>query len=99
MKELNTDLLKIINYFGVSNQQKKLSEEIYELQEAIFNIENDEMWKYESNLEDLIGELADVLVLIRQIQLEYKISDEDIILTMRKKVDRTIKRILEGYYK
>ena len=32
---MKNNLLKIINHYGISNQLKKLSEEIFELQEAI----------------------------------------------------------------
>lgn len=99
MKDFNTKLLIILGYFGIYNQQRKLQEEIFELQESIFDIEKDSIEQYENNLEHLTEELADVLVIIKQLQLEYGIEQEDLILMMNNKVDRTLKRIKEGYYK
>ena len=32
---MEKDLLKIIEHFGINNQQRKLQEEVFELQEAI----------------------------------------------------------------
>ena len=38
MRELDTDLLKIIGYFGVDNQQTKLLEEVTELERTLNRI-------------------------------------------------------------
>ena len=38
---MEEDLLKIIEHFGVNNQQRKLQEEVFELNEAIINYENE----------------------------------------------------------
>lgn len=98
MSEMNTKLLQIISYFGVNNQQKKLQEELFELQESIIELETSKIRDYEEKLKHVIEEIADVEVLLREFILEYGISYEDLILTMKSKVDRTIKRIKEGYY-
>lgn len=95
MKE---DLLKIINHYGINNQQRKLEEEVFELQESIIELETSKIRDYEEKLKHVIEEIADVEVLLREFILEYGISQEDLILTMKNKVDRTIKRIKEGYY-
>lgn len=99
MKELDTDLLITISYFGVNNQQRKLQEEIFELQEAIYNLENSTLDTYEKCLEHFVKELADVHNLLRQFQLEYDIEDEELTINRVNKSNRTIKRIKEGYYK
>jgi NTP pyrophosphatase (non-canonical NTP hydrolase) len=98
MSEMNTKLLQIISYFGVNNQQRKIQEELFELQESIIELETSKIRDYEEKLKHVIEELADVEVLLREFILEYGISYEDLILTMKSKVDRTIKRIKEGYY-
>ena len=36
---MEKDLLKIIEHFGVNNQQRKLQEEVFELQEIILDYE------------------------------------------------------------
>ena len=99
MKELDTDLLKVIGYFGVNTQQKKLQEEIFELQEAIYDLENSSLSQYEDKLEKFKEKLADAHNLLRQFQLEYGISDEELILERNNKKNKTIRRLLEGYYK
>lgn len=98
MSEMNTKLLQIISYFGVNNQQRKIQEELFELQESIIELETSKIRDYEEKLKHVIEEIADVEVLLREFILEYGISYEDLILTMKSKVDRTIKRIKEGYY-
>ena len=99
MSELNTKLLQIISYFGVNNQQRKLQEEVFELQESIYDYENGKLEQTEDNLKHIIEEIADVEVLLRQFILEYGIDQGELILIMKDKTDRTIKRIKEGYYK
>lgn len=86
MKE--KELKKIIEHFGVSNQIIKLNEELAELTVEIVK-------------DDYFGiqeELADVYVLLKQIQLYFDIADEEIESVSNEKIDRTLKRIKEGYY-
>lgn len=99
MKDLDTGLLVTINYFGVNTQQRKLQEEIFELQESIYELENSPLSEYENRLDNFKKELADVHNILRQFQLEFGIADEDLILDRSNKNNRTLKRILEGYYK
>lgn len=98
MSEMNTKLLQIISYFGVNNQQRKLQEKIFDLQESIIELETSKIRDYEEKLKQVIEKLASVEVLIREFILEYGIEQEDLILTMKSEVDRTINRIKEGYY-
>ena len=88
--------LKIINHFGLRNQLKKLNEECYELIEAIIDFEDDNASN--STKENIIEEMADVMVLLRQFQEYYNITDIDIAFKMLYKTNRTLERIESGYY-
>ena len=99
---MENKLMSIINYFGLNTQQRKLMEEIFELQEAIICYEMVPQGvyryiktEYKSNIEE---ELADVLVLLVQIIDYYKIDKEQIKEIMNEKIDRTLGRIESGYY-
>ena len=45
------------------------------------------------NTEDIKGEIADVMVMLKEIQLYYNIKTEDIKEVMTLKIDRQIERI------
>ena len=77
-------LLRIIQHYGLSHQQRKLEEEVYELQEAI--IKGDDK-------EHIAEELADVCVLLMQITNYFKIDVPSIDKIMEMKIDRQIERI------
>lgn len=81
--------LDIIEYFGINAQQRKLQEEIFELQETI--IKND-------SLDNIKEELADCFVVLNQIKEYYNIQDEELRKVMNEKVERTITRIKNKYY-
>ncbi len=96
-------LLKIINNYGVLPQLKYFQSEIFELNEAIiryeeFNehIENLEVYDFdetEIKEEHIAEEIADVLVMLKQIQYFYKIEDKDIEEVMNYKIERQLERI------
>lgn len=88
-------LLKIIDTFGVKNQLKKFNEECYEFIEAINDYREEET---QDNLYHITEEMADVLVLLKQFQAKYKITNNQIDSFIDSKIDRTIKRIKENYY-
>lgn len=77
-------LLKIIKHYGLNHQQRKLEEEVYELQEAI--IKGDDK-------EHITEELADVCVLLMQITNYFKLDVPSIDKIMEMKIDRQIERI------
>ena len=77
-------LLKIIQHYGLNHQQRKLEEEVYELQEAI--IKGDDK-------EHIAEELADVCVLLMQITNYFKIDVPSIDKIMEMKIDRQIERM------
>lgn len=87
------DYLKIINHFGVNNQQRKLQEEVFELQEAIT--------KYEAGIGDkkaIEEEFVDVISILRQFKEHYQLSPLNVLLMGIRKKKRTLERMEEGYY-
>ena len=93
-------LLKIINHYGVNHQQRKLQEEVFELQEAIITNELIKSVEYEIPLTEIVGtkeliteELADVMVLLEQIKLYFGITSREVTEIFWSKVDRQIVRI------
>ena len=85
---MDDELKLIINHYGLTNQLKKLSEEVYELQEAILLDVNDE-----ESFKHILEERADVEILLRQIDLYFNINYGDFTMEMVKKVNRQIERI------
>lgn len=90
MKE---DLLKIIEHFGINNQQRKLNEEVFELQEAITKLECKNGYT-----EDIEEEMVDVIILLKQIFNYYNLSEGTMNLLQENKINRTLERIESGYY-
>lgn len=82
-------LLKIINYYGIKNQLKKLSEEIYELQESIL---------CDDNVDHIVEEYTDCLVLLGQICVYYNIGEKEVTEIGKHKVERQLKRIENEKY-
>ena len=85
---MDNDLKTIINHYGLTNQLKKLSEEMYELQEAILLDEGDN-----KSLHHILEERADVEVLLRQLDLYFDINYNDFTGIMVKKINRKLERI------
>lgn len=85
---MEEDFLKIINYYGLRLQLKKLSEEVYELQEAILMDDSGE-----EALEHILEERADVEVILRQLDAYFEIKFDDYSMNIVKKVKRTLDRI------
>lgn len=98
MKE---DLLKIINHYGINNQLKYIHSEYFELDEAIMNYQSSG-WDFDyedaKELEEkysqhIAEEIADVMVMLKQIQYYYDITDEQIENIMKYKIKRQLERI------
>lgn len=85
-------LLQIINHYGIDKQLKYIHSEYFELDEIIISCEesgnNSDYYK-----EHIAEEIADVMVMLKQIQYYYEISDEEIEKIMKEKVDRQLERI------
>ena len=91
-KVSRNDYKKIIEHYGVRKQLKKLSEEVYELQEAV--IEEDLLCGVNGcNNEHITEEIADVFVILRQLVMQFDIAENDIEDMADYKVKRTLERI------
>lgn len=97
---MKADLLKIIKHYGINSQQRKLEEEVFELQEAVTTHELKQSVEYDIPLTEIVGtkehiaeELADVMVILEQIKLYYEISSEEITKIFWSKVERQLRRI------
>lgn len=77
-------LLQIIEHYGLYNQLKYLHTEYFELDEAIISCDE---------IGHIAEELADVMVMLKQIQYDYDIADEQIEGIMNCKIDRQLERI------
>ena len=94
MKE---DLLKIINHYTLMKQLKYIHSEYFELDEAIFDYEIGNYNNSNYLKEHIAEEIADIMVMLKQFQYYYGISDEQIEDIMKYKIQRQLERIeLEG---
>ena len=101
-KNMDKDLLKIIQNYGTRNQLKKLSEELYEFQESVFEyIAQKEACEnigcsrihVDKCIEHMTEEMADCFVLLMQFKEYYHIDGNEIMKIMREKIDRQLGRI------
>ena len=83
-------LEQIIVHYGINNQLKKLNEETYELIEAILTFGQENNHK---SLNHVIEEMGDVYVVLKQLQIYYGISENEIEDTMTFKIERQLQRI------
>ena len=81
----------ICQHYGIRKQIKKLSEEVFELQEAVIDNE----WDVDGNTDHIAEELADVMVLWEQIRLHYDVPIQVVKGIMKEKIERQLKRIEE----
>lgn len=90
MKE---ELLKIVTHYGLEKQKRKLVEEVYELLDALAELNYNSM-NFSNNLQKMLErvteEIADVQVLLEQIKLYWSIEPEDIQRVMEYKINRTL---------
>ena len=83
---MENKLLTIFNTYGKSHQVSKLLEEVGEFIETVIN----------EDKENMVQEMADCMVMLKQFQYYYGITDEKIEEVMKYKIDRQLKRIKEG---
>ena len=94
-------LLKIINTYGVLPQLKYFQSEVFELNEAIIEYENEiehcdpiaDEGYIKKIKEHIVEEIADVMVMLEQFKLYYGMSSEEITKIFWCKVDRQLERI------
>lgn len=108
---IDEKLEKICQHYGIRGQLKKLSEEVYELQEAV--IDTDQEWHISTddplvnigkptiqhiakNQGHIAEELADVMVLWEQIRLYHDVPIQVIQGIMKEKIERQLKRMENG---
>jgi NTP pyrophosphatase (non-canonical NTP hydrolase) len=75
--------IEIINHYGYRHQIRKLAEEQYELIEALFEEDED----------NITEEIADCLLLINQFKSFYQIKDKDIQEVYDYKIARQERRM------
>ena len=80
---MENKLLTIFNTYGKSHQVSKLLEEVGEFIETVMN----------EDKENMVQEMADCMVMLKQFQYYYGITDEEIIKVMKEKIDRQLERI------
>ena len=83
---MENKLLTIFNTYGKSHQVSKLLEEVGEFIETVIN----------EDKENMVQEMADCTVMLKQFQYYYGITDEEIINNMQFKIKRQLERIKEG---
>lgn len=79
---------KIIDHYGTDTQKVKAIEELSELQKEIAK---DLIGQ--GNIENAAEEIADVQIMLRQLQMIYEIENDDVEKIMREKILRTCHRI------
>ena len=101
---MKDDLLKIINTYGLMPQLKYFQSEVFELNEAIIQMQN-KKWEMEGKTPEIVEptlydfrlhiaeEIADVMVMLKQFQYYYGIEDKEIEEVMKYKIDRQLERI------
>lgn len=85
---MDEDKLKIINHYGIRPQLKKLSEEVYEFQEAVLMDDNSE-----EALDHIIEEFADVELIMDQFKEFFEIDHTKVSEQKVFKLMRTLERI------
>ncbi len=94
-------LKQIINHYGLMKQLKYIHSEYFELDEAIIvndwakNILDEKEYEecQTENLNHIAEEIADVMVMLKQFQYYFDISDAQIERIMNTKIDRQKDRI------
>lgn len=91
--EQDEKLKKITEYFGIETELTKLSEEVGELLNECYRehfISNSK-----NQVED---EMADVFVILLQISIYFNLDMDNVFKIFNEKLERTVKRIDEGWY-
>ena len=92
------EVKKIADHYGLSKQQRQLSEECAELIQASSKYmrykevsdAQDRIWKY---IQNVVEEIADVEIMLEQIKYLMHISDECIQDIKKRKIERQLERI------
>lgn len=93
---MEEDLLKIIEHYGLWEQLKYIQTEYYELTEAIFDKEYVEYSYFggeDRYKNHVVEEIADIMVMLKQFQYHYEITDKEVEKVMKYKIKRQLERI------
>lgn len=101
---MKNDLLKIIEHYGVIPQLKYFQSEVFELNEAIMQLEHYEEYAndqdYQTTLkkqkEHIAEEIADCYVMLEQFRFYYSITEQKICEIIKQKIKRQLERIKEN---
>lgn len=91
-----TDLLKIINTYGVIPQLKYFQSEVFEFNEAVIDNEWLKSERGTEYINHIAEEMADVTVMLKQFQYYYGIENEMINNIMDYKIKRQLERIKQN---
>lgn len=83
-------IIKILNHYGAEQQKLKAAEELTELQEIILKDVN----KGQPPV-GILGEIADVRIMLTQLEIIYEVDPWDLRDAIDYKLDRTMMR-MEG---
>ena len=89
-------LLKIIYHYGLENQKRKLTEEVYELLDAEAEMQYSSINfanNYEKLLDHITEEIADCYVLLEQHRKYWDIDVNDVERVFEYKINRTLKEM------
>lgn len=91
---MKSKLLQIVSFYGIRNQLKYIHSEYFELDEAVMSAEfSSSMMR--SDVRHIAEEIADIMVMLKQIQYYYGITDDEIRNVMQEKIERQLRRIEE----
>ena len=85
------EILSVVKHYGILKQLKYMSTEQFELNEAVITGELKDL--NNETIGHITEELADNLFMLKQIQLYYEITDEEIEEVMNYKINRQLERI------
>lgn len=85
-------IAEIIEHNGMNRQRFKAAEELSELQTIVLQDAND---NGKVSIARLAEEIADVYVILSELELIYNLDDRDIQPIIDFKIDRTLRRIEE----
>ncbi|WKX02295.1 hypothetical protein [Candidatus Mycoplasma mahonii] len=91
MKYNNIFKDKIQKILLVSDDRSQVLQTIEELAELIQALLKN-INRGKDNIKDIISEMADVIIMLEQLQLIYKIDDESLIKEMKFKINRYLKK-------
>jgi len=91
--EQETVLMKALNTYGIENQTLMLAEETSELVKACTKMCRSSNLKCDELRDNLIEEIADVRIMIKQMCMYYRVQEEEIEKVMDMKISRLSKNL------